>query len=88
MARIRAYRPSNLAKARIQEEGKVTPKYPHIRVELAEHAGNAYAVLEKVKKALQEGGAHAEEIANFMENATSGDYEQLLQVCMEWINIA
>lgn len=63
-------------------------KYPNITVELIGNDGNAFAVLGAVSKALRENKVPKEEIDAFVASATSGDYNDLLQTCMEWVDVA
>lgn len=61
------------------------PKYPNITVKLAGEDGNAFAILGRVAKAMQRAGIPTEEISAFRKEATSGDYDHLLQTCMRWV---
>lgn len=61
-------------------------KYPKITVQLTGMDGNAYVILGRVSKALELAGVPDEEIAAFRNEATAGDYDQLLQTCMKWVN--
>lgn len=62
-------------------------KYPNVEVKLLGHDGNAFAILGKVSKALERAGVSREEIEEYKLEATSGDYDNLLQVTMEWVNV-
>jgi len=62
-------------------------KYPEIEVQLTGSDGNAFAVLGKVRKALRRANVSKEEIEQFTKEATSGDYGNLLRVCMEWVDV-
>ncbi len=62
-------------------------KYPNITVQLSGNDGNAFAVLGSVSKALRENGVSKEEIDSFYSEATSGDYDALLQTCMKWVDV-
>ena len=62
-------------------------KYPDITVELTGNDGNAFAVLGNVSKALRKNEVSKQEIDDFMTEATSGDYDNLLQTCMKWVNV-
>ena len=62
------------------------PKYPEVKVKLVGEDGNAFAILGRVTKALRQGGASREEVAAFMQEATSGDYDHLLWTVMEWVD--
>ncbi len=48
--------------------------------------GNAYFILGRVKKALEKAGMH-QEAKEFIEKATSGDYDNLLRVVMEYVDV-
>jgi len=61
-------------------------KYPEISVQLVGQDGNAFAILGRVQKALRRGGVDKAEQDEFMAEATSGDYNHLLQTCMKWVN--
>ena len=61
-------------------------KYPQIEVELVGQDGNAFSVLGRVTQAMQRGRIPKEEIEKFTKEATSGDYNELLNTCMEWVN--
>ena len=65
----------------------MTTKYPDITVELSGTDGNAFAILGKVKKALSRGGVPPEEVSAFFAEATSGDYDHLLQTCMKYVEV-
>lgn len=62
-------------------------KYPNITVELTGHDGNAYSILARVKRAMRLYGLSDEEIAKFRAEAMSGNYDNLLQTCMRWVNV-
>lgn len=64
-----------------------TPKYPNIRVKLIGEDGNAFAILGRVKRALERGGVPQAEINQYFEEATSGDYDHLLATTMEWCEV-
>lgn len=62
-------------------------KYPNITVELTDNDGNAFAILGLVRRAMLQAGVPQSEIAEFMGEATSGDYDHLLQTCLRWVNV-
>ena len=64
-----------------------TPKYPNIRVKLIGGDGNAFAILGQVKRALKRGGVPQAGINQYIEEATSGDYNHLLATTMEWCEV-
>ena len=59
-----------------------------IKVELTGINGNAFSILGKVIRALKKGGATSEQIEEFQAEATSGDYDHLLQTCMKWVDVS
>ncbi len=61
-------------------------KYPEIDVGLIGQDGNAFAILDRVAAALRRGGVEKSEIEEFHKVATSGDYDNLLRTCMDWVN--
>lgn len=63
-------------------------KHPEIEVQLSGEDGNAFAILGRVTEAMRRAGVSEEERDEFMQEATSGDYDKLLQVCMRWVNVA
>ena len=63
-------------------------KYPNITVTLVGVDGNAFSILGEVRKALRKGGVPAEQVKEFMMEATSGNYDHLLATVAEWVNMA
>lgn len=63
------------------------PKYPNITVQLSGEDGNAFAILGKVSKAMKRGGVDKSEVDAFYSEATSGDYDNLLQTAMRWVEV-
>ena len=55
-------------------------------VEMRGPSGNAYCVLGAVSKALRSTG-HGDLVEEYIRKATSGDYENLLKVSGEYVNI-
>ena len=49
--------------------------------------GNAFAVMGRVKQALRRAGADKEYIDKYLSEATSGDYNHLLAVSMEYVDV-
>jgi hypothetical protein len=66
---------------------KVQPRYPNIRVQLVGQDGNAFSIIGRTRVALRRGGVHAEAIDAFVQEATSGDYNHLLQTVMKWVSV-
>jgi hypothetical protein len=62
------------------------PKYIPT-VKLVGTDGNAFAIMGRVIKALQKAGADKEYTNKYMNEAMSGDYDHLLGVSMEYIDV-
>lgn len=63
-------------------------KYPEIEVQLTGQDGNAFAIMGAVRKALRRAGISKEEQDAFTAEATSGDYDDLLQTAMRWVDVS
>jgi len=61
-------------------------KYPNVEVQLSGEDGNAFAILGRVKKAMRRAGISKEECDAYQAEATSGDYDHLLQTTMRWVD--
>jgi hypothetical protein len=62
------------------------PKYP-ITVQLTGNDGNAMTIMSNVGRALMRNGVLKEEVDAFYAEAMSGDYDQLLQTAMRWVEV-
>lgn len=62
-------------------------KYPNVKVKLVGRDGNAFSIMGNVSKALRSAGVSAEEIAQYIKESTSGDYNHLLQTAMAWVSV-
>lgn len=62
-------------------------RYPNVTVQLTGNDGNAYAIIGAVIRGLKEADASVEERDAFREEATSGDYDHLLQTAMKWVAV-
>ena len=56
-------------------------------VKLIGRDGNAFSIMGLVKKALRRAGADKEYIDKYLKDATWGDYDHLLVVSMEYVNV-
>lgn len=61
-------------------------KYPQIKVKLVGQDGNAFAILGRVRKAMQKAKVPSAEIKSFIDEATSGSYDNLLCTCTKWVD--
>ena len=64
------------------------PKYPHIKVKLTGKDGNAFLILGNVRQALRKNQVPQNEIEIFLKEAMSGDYNNLLCACMNWVDVS
>jgi hypothetical protein len=62
------------------------PKYD-VAVQLSGNDGNAFAIMGAVKSALKKSGASASELSEYVSASMSGDYDNLLRVAMEWVEV-
>jgi len=60
---------------------------PRPTVKLIGEDGNAFMILGKTIRALRRAGYTQAEIDRYRNAATSGDYDHLLGVTMEWVDV-
>jgi len=63
------------------------PKFPDVTVTLTGKDGNAFAVMGAVRKAMRQAKISQEEIEAYQNAAMNGDYDNLLRVTMETVNV-
>lgn len=63
-------------------------KYPGIKVQLTGQDGNAFAIIGNVKRALSRAKVSREEQEQFVKEATSGDYDNVLATAMRWVTVS
>lgn len=63
-------------------------KYPDIKVRLIGEDGNGFVIVGRVMRALRRAGLSDEVIEEYREDATSGDYDHLLQTTMRWVEVS
>lgn len=63
-----------------------TVRHPDIVVELIGQDGNAFFILGRVQKALRAAG-FGDEASEFYDEATAGDYNDLLQTVQRWVTV-
>jgi len=56
-------------------------------VKLIGQDGNAFSIMGRVKKALMKSGADKEYIDKYLKESTVGDYNYLLTVSMQYVNV-
>lgn len=67
---------------------QTTVKYPHVKVQLTGHDGNAYAIINRVSQALRRHGVSQADVLRFQTEAGSGTYDNVLQACMKWVEVS
>lgn len=63
------------------------PLYPDIEVQLSGENGNAFAIIGRVTKALRRAGLGKEVIDAFQDEATSGNYDNVIQTSMRYVTV-
>jgi hypothetical protein len=58
-----------------------------VTVQLSGNDGNAFAIMGAVKSALRKAGATQDELSEYVSDSMSGDYNNLLRVAMEWVEV-
>jgi len=58
----------------------------NIKLKLVGTDGNAFALMGRVTEALRKGGK-ADLIPEFRKEATSGDYDHLVQTCCDYVEV-
>lgn len=64
-----------------------TPIYPECEVQLSGEDGNAFAIIGAVRAALRRHGVSTEEQQQFAGEALSGDYDNVIQTAMKWVEV-
>ena len=59
----------------------------NVEVQLVGQDGNAFAIRGAVTKALRQNGYTPDDIDEYKKEAMSGDYDNLLRVTMEWVEV-
>ena len=57
-----------------------------LTVNLIGEDGNGFAIMGVVRRALQQAGCH-DLAAQYIKEATSGDYDNLLRMTMDYVNV-
>ena len=61
----------------------IEPKYPDVSVKLV---GGSFAIIGAVSRGLRKYGVEPDEIAAFKQEAMAGDYDNLLQTALRWVD--
>jgi hypothetical protein len=62
------------------------PKFD-IEVQLTGRDGNAFSIMGAVADALRRAGATREQIREYQDESTSGDYNHLLHTATQWVHV-
>ncbi len=62
-------------------------KFPQVKVQLTGLDGNAFMIIGRVRRAMKEKHIAPEAIEEFTSTAMSGNYDNVLQTCMAWVNV-
>jgi len=68
--------------------GSQGPRHPEIEVQLSGEDGNALFIIGRIRAALRRAGVSPEEVQEFSREAMSGDYDNVLQTAMRWVDVA
>lgn len=63
-------------------------RYPKVRVRLSGEDGNAFFIVGRVRAALRKAGVDADTVEQFTNEATSGDYDHVIQTAMKWVDVS
>jgi hypothetical protein len=60
---------------------------PIYNVEVVPADGNAFSIMGAVSKAIRREGATPEQVKEYMDKSMSGDYQNVIAVAEEYVNI-
>ena len=64
-------------------------RFPDVKVQLTGNDGNAYSIMASCRMAMRRAKVpnYTEEWQRYVDEATSGDYDHLLQTTMRWFDV-
>ena len=62
-------------------------KYPNVEVQLSGEDGNTFSIIGKTRRALRKANVPDDEVEQFTNEATAGNYEDAIRVVGEWVNV-
>lgn len=62
-------------------------KYPDVTVKLIGKDGNSFSIMGAVTRSLRAAGVGEKDVSAFLSEAKAGDYDNLLQTCLKWVNV-
>jgi hypothetical protein len=73
---------------RLEATGEIRRvRYPDVTVRLSGRDGNAAMIIAAVRRALGRAGVSQAEINTFTSQATVGDYDNVIQTAMQWVEV-
>jgi hypothetical protein len=63
-------------------------KYPNVKVQLSNQDGNAMSIIARVRRALRRADVPNDEVEQFSREAMSGDYDNVIQTAMKWVDVS
>ena len=63
-------------------------KYPNVEVQLSGEDGNAFIMVSRTRRALRKAGVPSGEIEQFTNEVTAGNYEDVIRVVGEWVDVS
>ncbi len=63
------------------------PKFENIQVQLTGMDGNAFSILGRVMDAMKKANVSQADIDEFIKDATSDNYDNLLTTVAKWVNV-
>jgi len=76
---------NEIQSSKVQETGREVP-YTDAVVQLSGENGNAFSILGRVRRGIRQSN-HPELEAEFVREATEGDYDHLLQTCFRYVSV-
>ncbi len=62
-------------------------KYPEVTVNLSNNDGNSFSIIARTAKALRRSGVDEPTIDEYRNQAMCGDYDNVLQTTMQWVDV-
>lgn len=62
-------------------------RFPDVHVKLTGIDGNAMSIMAAIAKGLRHGG-HQDKVSEFMGEAMSGDYDNVITTAMRWVKVS
>ena len=86
MSTNKSREPAKSSATEVSASAEPSKPLTNVRVQLTGTDGNAFAILGRVSRSLQQGG-YAHLVEPFYNEATAGDYDHLLQTCMKYVEV-